>query len=127
MSAIDSIREKVLGKDAVPCTGRFQIQATASNINNQLFAGAQISGGSEISGATLYLVHAGAADDDPRFSSANIGPVMGQKTTFKLPLSLAVSISPFEKSQATDIIIFVAISTPGSDKMCYLQSEQSVH
>jgi hypothetical protein len=130
MSAIDRIIEKIFGQKMVRCTERFKlVNANVMCNHKQLFATAQLESlqGEEISGASIYMVPSGVDLDDPRFSGGSLGPAMASDTTFKLPLTLGTTLSPFEMKETMKIHIIVAISSPGTDEMCFLDAEASVN
>jgi hypothetical protein len=129
MSAvIDRIIEKLFGEKLVQCTERFKLNhAHVSCINGQLIATAEIAAhhGEEISGATMYVVHS-AEENDVRAFGAALGPPQGEPTTFKLPLALTASLAPFNQKDDMKVFVIIALSTPGTDTMCFLDKEVSL-
>jgi hypothetical protein len=129
--------------EMVRCNERFKL--TASNIScsgNQLFATADIvavgakdasgketeSGKEVITSATLAVFDAGADVATGRFCRSVLGPAnaTNETTTFKLPLALSVSLFPFEMKETKGLWLIVGLTTPGTNKMCFLDQVISV-
>jgi hypothetical protein len=120
---------KLFGQKMVRCTERFELTVgSASCINKQLIVMVEITakGNEKISGVTMYAVHSEDPADTRAFGAA-LGPSMGKSTTFDHPFALTASLFPFDKTGLEKIFIIVAISTPGSDTICYLEKEVAVH
>lgn len=128
-TVIDRLIARLFNQTPVECSDRFSLGfVSATCPDRQLFATAEIVGGEEISGATIYVVEeAEAANENARFYAGVLGSAFKNDTTrFKPPLTLGISLFPWEPKDDMRVIVLVGISIPGTDDMCILHKEITV-
>jgi hypothetical protein len=126
---IDRLIVRLFNQAPVDCSDRFHLGFVGATCPaRQLFATAEIMGGEEISGATIYVIEAAEAENEnARFYAGVLGSAFNNDTTrFKPPLTLGISLFPWEPKEDMPLIVIVGISTPGTDDMCILHKEITV-
>jgi hypothetical protein len=124
---IQDIFEYLFGKQVVQCSQRFTLtNADVRCDQKNLFATAEIGATSdkdkEIVGVMFYLFESGADLATSTFSGGILGPAMNNPTTFKLPMTLSTTFSPFDITKSTKVRMIVVITSPGGSE-CYLDKE----